>query len=28
NSAVADNSQSTGGGFFSVLFDFFFGWLV
>ncbi|MCR9188827.1 MAG: peptidoglycan-binding protein [Alteromonadaceae bacterium] len=28
NSAVADNSRSTGGGFFSVLFDFFFGWLV
>lgn len=28
NSAVADNSHSTGGGFFSVLFDFFFGWLV
>ncbi|MEC7728964.1 MAG: peptidoglycan-binding protein [Pseudomonadota bacterium] len=28
NFAVADNSQSTGGGFFAVLFDFFFGWLV
>ena len=28
NAAVADNPQSTGGGFFSVLFDFFFGWLV
>lgn len=28
NSAVADNSRSTGGGFFSKLFDFFFGWLV
>ena len=26
--AVADNSRSTGGGFFSALFDFFFGWLV
>jgi peptidoglycan hydrolase-like protein with peptidoglycan-binding domain len=26
--AVADNTRSTGGGFFSALFDFFFGWLV
>lgn len=27
-SAVADSPRSTGGGFFSALFDFFFGWLV
>ena len=27
-SEVADNPRSTGGGFFSTLFDFFFGWLV
>lgn len=28
NQTVADKSRSTGGGFFSALFDFFFGWLV